>query len=190
MNCLNLGSFVDVVEHPDWTNIDILPLSLMLPKAVKFVQADLRAGLPMYQDQSVDLIRMSHLIEHITLEDAKRLLKDCHRVLKPGGVLRIATPNAAIVLKHYPGDMAFFDQIQPPEYIYSPTQGEKLSRLIFSGDYAHRALYSLDMIVSFLEQAGAWSRIIHQEPNVSVNSEMLRLPDAHTPINLCVEAVR
>lgn len=187
---LNLGSFVDVVDHPDWTNIDILPLGLMLPSHVRFLQADLRAGLPMYGDGSVDLIRMSHLIEHITLDQAKRLLKDCHRVLKPGGVLRIATPDAGIILKHYPDDMAYFDQIQPPEYVKAPTAGEKLSRLLFSGDYAHRALYDYSMLESFLEQVGEWACIYDQPSNISVNPEMLRLPDQHVPISMYVEAVK
>lgn len=190
MTNLNLGSFLDVVDHPDWTNIDILPLGLMLPKRVNFIQADLAGGLPMYGDGSVDLIRMSHLIEHITLDQAKRLLKDCHRVLKPGGVLRIATPDADIIFKHYPHDMGFFDSIQPPEYVNAPTPGEKLSRLLFSGDYAHRALYDYSMLESFLEQAGKWACIYDQPPNISVNPEMLRLPDQHCPISLFVECVR
>ena len=94
---LNLGSFVDVVAHPDWLNIDILPLGLMLPKTVRFLQADLSGGLPdTIAAGSVDLIRMSHLIEHITLDQAKRLLRSCHQALKPGGLLRIATPDAGI----------------------------------------------------------------------------------------------
>jgi predicted SAM-dependent methyltransferase len=191
MTNLNLGSFYDVVEHPDWLNIDILPLSLSLPKTVRFLQADLAGGLPMCGDGTVDLIRMSHLIEHITLDQAKRLLKDCHRVLKPGGVLRIATPDAEIILKHYmAGDMAYFDSIQPPEYVNAPTPGEKLSRLLFSGDYAHRALYDYSMLESFLEQAGKWACIYDQPPGVSVNQEMLRLPDQHCPVSLYVEAVR
>ncbi len=190
MKYLNLGSFVDVVAHPDWINLDILPLGLMLPKTVKFIQADLTKGLPMFADGSIDLIRMSHLIEHISLEAAKVLLKHCHRVLVPGGVMRIATPDVEIIFGHYPRDMGYFDQIQPPEYVKAPTAGEKLSRLLFSGDYAHRAVYDYDMLESFLEQAGPWACIYDQPPNVSVNPEMLRLPDAHIPISMYVEAVK
>jgi hypothetical protein len=46
------------------------------------------------------------------------------------------------------------------------------------------------MLESFLEQAGEWACIYDQPAGVSVRQEMLRLPDAHIPISLYVEAVR
>jgi 2-polyprenyl-3-methyl-5-hydroxy-6-metoxy-1,4-benzoquinol methylase len=46
------------------------------------------AGLP---DAAFNVVTMSHVIEHV--RDPAALLKECHRILKPGGVLIAVTPN-------------------------------------------------------------------------------------------------
>ncbi len=46
-----------------------------------------------YQDNTVDLIYASHVVEYFNREDVKDLLAEWHRVLKPGGVLRLGVPN-------------------------------------------------------------------------------------------------
>lgn len=64
---------------------------------------DLRRGLP-FEDNSVDAIRASHFFEHLTPGDAKRLLNECWRVLKPSGQIHIVVPAGlhpkAYVLTH------------------------------------------------------------------------------------------
>lgn len=184
---LNLGSFQDTIGH-GWTNIDILNVRQHIPADHLFKQCDLRQGIPY---AAVDLIRCSHLIEHLTLEEAKNLLREMHRVLKPGGLARIATPDADIIFKHYMAkDMAFFNQIQPPEYIQTPTEGEKLSRLLFSGDYQHRAVYNFEMLKNFLEQAG-FAKVFRSVAGFSHSEAMqMETTDQHVEISLFVEAVK
>lgn len=46
-----------------------------------------------YQSNSIDYIYHSHLIEHLTAKEGFLFLKDCHRILKPGGVMRICYPD-------------------------------------------------------------------------------------------------
>lgn len=61
---------------------------------------DVRKTLP-FPDNSMNAIYSSHLLEHLHLENAKALLKECYRVLKPNGVLRIVVPDLKdIVLKY------------------------------------------------------------------------------------------
>lgn len=186
---LNLGSFVDTIGN-GWINIDILAVQQHIPKDHKFRQHDLRQGIP-YGNESVDLIRTSHLIEHLTLEESHMLCSEMHRVLRVGGVARISTPDARIIVGHYRSrDMTFFNAIQPSEYIQAPTEGERLSRLLFSGDYQHRAVYDVDMLKSFLAQAG-FQRVLMETPGFS-NSEVMKneTVDQHVEISLVMEAIR
>lgn len=57
-------------------------------KAVSLV-ADLRDGLP-FADSSVDRIFTVHVLEHLV--DYLTLLDECHRVLRPDGVLHLMAP--------------------------------------------------------------------------------------------------
>ena len=46
-----------------------------------------------YKKDSVDLIYGSHVIEYFDRNEAKNLLKEWIRVLKPNGILRVAVPD-------------------------------------------------------------------------------------------------
>jgi 2-polyprenyl-3-methyl-5-hydroxy-6-metoxy-1,4-benzoquinol methylase len=48
-----------------------------------------------YDDASFDIVTSVELIEHISSEESGLLLKDCLRVLKPGGKIIVTTPNYA-----------------------------------------------------------------------------------------------
>lgn len=77
---------------PGFINIDIEPGAEM--------QLDLTQPLP-WPDRSVSGIFSEHFIEHIAQADAIRLLRECRRVLVPGGVVRIATPDLTEMIKDY-----------------------------------------------------------------------------------------
>ncbi len=69
-----------------------------------------RNGNVMYMDagslfpipsKSFDYIFSEHLFEHLTYEQAKNMLNECYRVLKPDGIIRIATPNIGFLIDLY-----------------------------------------------------------------------------------------
>ena len=80
--------------HPDWVNIDVEPQS---PEVMK---CDVGRGLP-FPDQSFDVVYHSSVIEHFRRDDARRFIAECLRVLKPGGLIRVATPDLEQICELY-----------------------------------------------------------------------------------------
>ena len=72
-------------NKPGWLNTDIEPLPGQ-------AYLDVTEPFPL-PDRSVVYITSEHVIEHITYEQGMHMLKECYRVLKPGGRMRVATPN-------------------------------------------------------------------------------------------------
>lgn len=69
--------------------IDVKDFTECLPAGVKFCCNDGRQ-VP-YGDNSFDIITCNHVLEHIA--DAKCIVSELSRVLKPGGLMFIETPN-------------------------------------------------------------------------------------------------
>jgi predicted SAM-dependent methyltransferase len=73
------------IDKAGWLNTDIEP-----GENEAYLDASGPFPLP---DGSFQYVFSEHVIEHLTYEQALAMLKECHRVLAPGGKLRIATPN-------------------------------------------------------------------------------------------------
>lgn len=82
------------VALPGWRNID----SDCHPG---IEQHDLRTGIPA-GDDSVDEIFSSHLLEHMRVRhEAAPFIRECYRVLRPGGVMTHVTPNFEEIVSAY-----------------------------------------------------------------------------------------
>jgi len=47
-----------------------------------------------FEDNSIDFIYSEHFFEHLFFDEALSLMQDCHRILKPNGVIRTCVPDA------------------------------------------------------------------------------------------------
>jgi len=84
--------------------IKILPAdSASVPWNPDILLHDVTRSLPFASD-SADAVYASHLLEHLHLEEGKSLMKECFRVLKSGGVLRMVVPNLRADLMEYLGN--------------------------------------------------------------------------------------
>jgi len=107
---VNIGSGLSGVAG--WYNIDNSPTILLsriplvrkLPRIPKWPRDvhrhDVRRGLP-FPDRSVSYIYSSHTFEHFNWNDSLTIAKECFRVLKPGGVLRIVVPDLGLIVREY-----------------------------------------------------------------------------------------
>ena len=63
---------------------------------------DLRRGIP-FPDRTFDGVYHCHVLEHIDREDAPGFLRECFRVLKPQGILRVVVPDLEVLAREYLG---------------------------------------------------------------------------------------
>ena len=71
-----------------------------------FTQLDVTEPLP-FEDGCLDWVYAEHLIEHVPLPAAIGWLAEVRRVLAPGGLVRITTPDLAKYIDGYREDSAF-----------------------------------------------------------------------------------
>lgn len=89
---LNIGCGAHL--HGDWCNID------MVRHGRRVICHDIRTGLP-FQDNWFEMVYHSHVLEHLTPEDGEQLIRECYRVLQPGGILRIVVPDLEKITQLY-----------------------------------------------------------------------------------------
>jgi SAM-dependent methyltransferase len=103
MKLINVGAGSNRPQDEFWWNLDDLhrqlkpgtPERTNLDAEPRYVNHELLADGPMpFGDDSFDSILASHLIEHFSCHDAVLVLKDCRRILKPGGLLVVSVPDA------------------------------------------------------------------------------------------------
>lgn len=91
---LNLGCGVYLMDG--WLNTDISKLSR--DRGASYLNVGKPFLLP---DSSFNFIYSEHLLEHLDYHQAKNMLNECYRVLKPNGIIRITTPSLEFLLDLY-----------------------------------------------------------------------------------------
>jgi len=88
---LHLGCGPNIKEG--WVNIDL--------KKGADLTLDMREPLP-FRNDSCSIIYSEHFVEHIGYpEPVTSLVKECFRVLRPGGVFSVVVPDIELVLRSY-----------------------------------------------------------------------------------------
>jgi predicted SAM-dependent methyltransferase len=85
-----------------WLNVDIEPLE----ERIAFM--DVSRDFPL-SSNSFQYVFSEHLLEHLDIPGQVKMLSECYRILKPGGRIRIATPNVDVLLS-LRGDKSEFAQ--------------------------------------------------------------------------------
>ncbi len=112
---------------------------------------DVRRPLP-FADGAARLIYHEHLMEHLTLEEGRRCLRDWFRVLAPGGTLRIATPDLEYLVERYRGAWREQAWLALPEYAFIETRAEMMNVAFRWWD--HRYLYDGEELERRMREAG------------------------------------
>jgi len=92
MEMLNLGCGEKF--HKKWVNIDFAS------HHENVIAHNLLKGIP-FDENVFDVVYHSHVLEHFARGDGKAFITECYRVLKPGGILRVAVPDLEQIVKNY-----------------------------------------------------------------------------------------
>jgi len=188
VRALQLGAGPNAI--PGWLNTDISPAR------TEIAYLDATRPFPL-ADETFDYVFSEHQIEHIEARHALPMLNECLRVLKPGGRLRIATPDLAVVIGLY-SETADPATARYLEYVIALARGVADSgrgraaieaitaipagrRAFVINEvvrwYGHRFIYDEPTLAALLEQVGF--RGIERRAVGESDEEALRGLEAH-----------
>lgn len=165
-----------------WVNIDIRwrpgILVMKLPE-----------GLRRFKDNSVRYIYTSHFLEHLEYPKiALVFVRECYRILTPGGILRIGVPGIERIIRAYvQNDRAFFEIQEQMHPAWCTTKLEHLMHAL-QQDGEHKYGYDFETISKLLSQAG-FSKIVNSDFNKS-EIEDLRIDYRGENLSLFVDAIK
>lgn len=88
-------------DYGKWIQLGSGGLNLSTPWRNFDMDMDITRPLP-FSSETIRYIVAGHVIEHITPAEAWAFLKECARVLMPGGVLRLSFPDITRLDRHCP----------------------------------------------------------------------------------------
>jgi SAM-dependent methyltransferase len=170
---INLGCGSQILEG--WANVDYslgatmakIPFFNRLNRKLglfstnwdkRIILHDLRKPFP-WADASADVVYSSHTLEHFTRPDGLTFLKECFRVLKPGGLIRIVVPDLAANVQHYLNGKTRADYfLEGMEILYStdrtpnPSRLKKLLAPLL--EYPHKCYYDASALIEIMDKIG------------------------------------
>ena len=102
-----------------------------------------------FPDASAEAIYSSHMLEHLSRAHASQFLRECRRVLAPGGIIRIAVPDLRAIVSEYEAGGHADRLIQ--RLLLADERRGVLRALRFTG---HRWMYDQESLRRMITEAG------------------------------------
>lgn len=180
---LHLGCGDHYLSNPGFINIDG---NLFCRKDLWL---DITLGLP-FPECSIDIIFASHLLEHLSEKQVRKVLNECYRVLKPNGAARFVTPNLRKAIEAYvQGDLNFFSNWPDRR----KSIGGKFNNDMLCRDQ-HRLMFDFSYLQELLADAGfnKWREVTPLESAIFSAEELraIQWEKAEDHRSLFVEAFK
>ena len=143
-------------EHPlpGWLNTDLHDYG----RPEELVYLDARRPFPL-PDASFDFVFSEHMLEHLSYAEGLQCLRECLRVLRPGGRIRIATPSLERLVQLYGSELTDVQRRYLRWAVDSfvretdaPLPGFVVNNFMHA--WGHRFVYDRDTLRHALEAAG------------------------------------
>jgi predicted SAM-dependent methyltransferase len=166
---------------PGWLNTDLFP-DIYPEHRDKIVFLDATRPLP-FDDLTFEYIFSEHQIEHISEEQARGMLQECFRVLRPGGRIRIATPDLSAIVGLYDGPLNELEQHYVdwvmrrfrPEIRSGNVRCYVINQMFNA--YRHEFIYDSETLSAMLTEAG-FVDVVRCQPSESADP-VLRGVETH-----------
>ena len=142
------------------------------------------------KDGSVDAIYSSHMITYLDKENAIKFLQEARRVLKSGGVIRIAVADIKYLVKNYLKDNDADNFIERTHLTKkTPKTIVQKMKYLITGDRNHQWMYDGASLCKLLSSVGFQeSRVMEPGITTIIDSGELNLEE-RVPESVFVEAV-
>jgi len=116
--------------------------------------ADATSRIP-EPDDSADVLYTSHMVEHLERDRAMDFLAEARRVLRSGGIIRIAVPDIRFHIDNYLEDQDADGFIEGTHLTRpSPRSLIAKAKYLFIGDRNHQWMYDGQSLCALLTRAG------------------------------------
>ncbi len=151
-----------------WLNADLYPRGNQ-------IRLDATRRFPL-ESNSIDFVYTEHMIEHIPWTAAMQMLKEACRVLKPGGVVRVATPNMEFLtsLLKEPLSESAQAYLKHNRQICTPWAPDEAGIFMFNHfmrAWGHQFIFDLATLRRTLEMAG-FTGVVERPLNESPSPEL------------------
>jgi predicted SAM-dependent methyltransferase len=145
-NNLQIGGGYHTIDG--WLNGDLIAGDIYL---------DATKRLP-FPDNTFNFLFAEQFIEHLSWKDGKLFFQECHRVLRPGGVIRLSTPDLERLIQVYYDENPYVTLAQAMERHRRKHNAVLSTACHFINDYfhlwGHKFIYDEETLLNELLKAG------------------------------------
>lgn len=161
---INVGCSL-VMFHRGWVNIDVNDLAPWAQAyRYKHLKHDVKTGMP-FGTGVVDLVYASHFLEHLTYAEGRTFLRECRRVIRPDGAMRLIVPDVRKLCSLYvsPPETPPPSHVQPDNRTLSDFDEINVEcaeartpaqKLYWMSCPNHHAFYDAETLILMLEETG------------------------------------
>lgn len=222
---LNIACGPNIFPHPGWINYDREDFSsyfnaikthnqtgmpehqkklsnyVRSGEKIDFIIHDIRNGFPQHETNSVNIIYCGQMIEHFNpVYEVPKFLSECYRILVPGGLIRLTTPDLDLLIQSYlNGQMDKFS-IEQPAFYKNEDPSTQLSFLMYGAcgpnctwdNYeGHMFLFTKKSMTNMLQKNGFKEIEFYYETGKSKDIVMAKeAVDAGMTHSFVVEAIK
>jgi predicted SAM-dependent methyltransferase len=149
MRCIEFGSGGHYL--PGWLHTDLDATAHVVP-------LDVTRAFPI-DDRTFDYVYSEHMLEHITFEQGRAMIRECFRIMKAGATIRIVTPSIGFLIRLFARDRSELEDkyIEWATEKFVPSAPLPLPSFVFNNfvrQWGHQFIYDRATLRFVLNEAG------------------------------------